>query len=102
MEDQTSKIRQTIMQELGLENLPQEKQEELLVKMGEVIFKKIFLATVEKLDDEGKNRFEKMMEEGNSPEEIESFLSEKIDNYDEILDKIIQDLKKDMKGAIAQ
>jgi len=92
-----SKIRETIMKELGLEKLPQEKQEELLVKMGEVILKKMFLETVEKLDEDGRKHFEKMLNNKSTPEEIEEFLKVKIPDYDKILEKIVGDLKEELK-----
>ena len=94
------KIRETIMKELGLEKLPQEKQEELIAKMGEVILKKMFLETVEKLDEDGRKHFERMLEEKRTPEEIEEFLKVKIPDYGEILKKIVMDLKEDLKKAI--
>jgi len=93
-----SKIREIIMKELGLEKLPQEKQEELLVKMGEVILKKMFLETVEKLDEDGQKHFEKMLENKSTPEEIEEFLKVKIPDYEKILEKIVGDLKEELKG----
>jgi len=88
------------MKELGLEKLSQEKQEELIAKMGEVVLKKMFLETVEKLDGDGCKHFERMLEEKRTPEEIEEFLKVKIPDYDEILKKIVMDLKKDLKKAI--
>jgi len=94
------KIREAIMKELGLEKLSQEKQEELIAKMGEVILKKMFLETVEKLDEDGRKHFERMLEEKRTPEEIEEFLKVKIPDYDEILKKIVMDLKEDLKKAI--
>jgi len=94
------KIREAVMKELGLEKLSQEKQEELIAKMGEVVLKKMFLETVEKLDGDGRKHFERMLEEKRTPEEIEEFLKVKIPDYDEILKKIVMDLKEDLKKAI--
>jgi len=87
------------MKELGLEKLPQEKQEELIAKMGEVILKKMFLKTVEKLDEDGRKHFEKMLEEKRTPEEIEEFLKVKIPDYDKVLEKIVGELKEELKAV---
>ncbi len=86
------------MEELGLTGLPQEKQEELMVKMTEVVLKRIFVETMEKLSDADRDAYEKM--ENAEPEEISKFLKEKIANYDEMVQKIIADFKEDMKKEI--
>ncbi len=101
MENQNvSKIRETIMKELGLEKLPQEKQEELLAKMGEVVLKKMFLETVDKLDEDGRKHFEKMLENKSTPEEIEEFLKVKIPDYEKMVEKIVTDLKEELKETM--
>ena len=45
-------LQKTIIEELGMQNIPQEQQEELLAKMGDVLFKKVLLETLEVLDEE--------------------------------------------------
>lgn len=93
------KIQKELLEELGLENLPQEKQEELLIKMTEVLLKRIFMETMEKLSDADRDAYEKM--ENVEPEKISEFLKEKIANYDEMVQKIIVDFKEDMKKDLA-
>ena len=51
MPAQNTIMQQTIIEELGLAELPQEKQEELLVKIGEVVMKRIYLETMENLKE---------------------------------------------------
>ena len=43
-----SQIKQKVMQEFGLEGIDEEKQDEFLAKMGEMILKRVFVETVEK------------------------------------------------------
>ena len=45
-------MQKMIIEELGLSGLPQEKQEELLVKIGEIVMKRIYLNTMERLERE--------------------------------------------------
>ena len=45
------KILMEVVEEMGLQDLPKEKQEEILVKMTEVLLKKIYLETFEKLGE---------------------------------------------------
>ncbi|MFC1637936.1 DUF5663 domain-containing protein [Patescibacteria group bacterium] len=93
-----SQIKQKVMQEFGLEGIDEEKQDEFLAKMGEMILKRVFVETVEKLDDEGRAHFEKMLEEKRTAEEVEEFLKVKIPNYDQMLESIVVELKEDLQG----
>lgn len=91
-------LQKSIIEELGLENLPQEKQEEILVKMTEVLLKKIYLETFEKLGETDREELAKMLdtEEGN-PEKIEEYLRGKIEDYDGFVKKIVEDFTEEMK-----
>lgn len=93
-----SQIKHKIMEEFGLDGIDEDKQDEFLAKMGEMILKRVFVETVERLDDEGRTHFEKMLEEKRTPEEIEEFLKIKIPNYDQILENIVVELKEDLQG----
>lgn len=87
-----------IMKELGFDKLSQDKQDDILAKIGEIILKKIFIETVDKLSDEDSDKFKEMLKGGESAEGIENFLSTKIKNYDIIIGKIVEDVKRDIKN----
>lgn len=97
---QKSSIQKTLLDELGLSNLPQEKQEELVMKMTEVLLKRIFIETLEKLKEPDQEEYAKMIEEKASPDEVEKFLNEKISNYDQVFEKIVADFKEEMKKGV--
>ena len=92
-----AEIQKQLIEELGLASLPREKQEELLIKMTEVLLKRIFVETMEKLNDEDLKTYEKMVDAGEDPEKIGAFLKEKVYNYDAMVEKIIMDFKEEMK-----
>lgn len=94
-----TQIKADLMKDLGLDNLPMEKQEELVIKMTEVVLKRMFLETMEKLNAGDQEKFGEMMENKADPAEIEEFLKEKIAGYDEMLQKIVENLKEEMKQA---
>lgn len=101
MPDQTSlpnssALPNLLIEELGLSDLPQEKQEKLLIRMTEVVLKRIFVETVEKLSEADQEAYSKMMEENASPEDVEKFLNEKISGYDALVKKIVDDFKEEM------
>lgn len=93
------KIKEDIMQYLGLSKLSEDKQDEILAKIGEIILKKIFIETVDKLDEPDRIEFEKMLKEGTDADSIEKFLNTKIENYDMIVSGIVEEVKNDIKNS---
>jgi hypothetical protein len=91
-------IQKTIIDELGLSDLSQDKKDQLLIKMTEVILKRIFLETMEKLSESDQKAYENLVDENASPENLEAFLKEKISGYDEMVKKIIEDFKAEMSA----
>ncbi len=92
---QNTIMQQTIIDELGLGDLPQEKQENLLVKIGELIMKRIYLETMESLEKPDQDKLLDLMD--NKPQEVEAFLKEKFPDYDNFVKKVVDDFKKEMK-----
>lgn len=96
MADQTQ-LQQTILDELGLGDLPQDKKDQLLIKMTEVILKRIFVETMTKLSEDDQEQYGQMVDNNVNPDELEEFLRAKISDYDELIKKIIEDFKEEMK-----
>jgi len=94
---ENNNIQQGLMEELGLSDLPQDKKDELMIKMTETVLKQIFTAVMKKLDEEGRDKYTQMIESQSSPEKIDKFLHEKIADYDQLLEKILADFKAEMK-----
>jgi len=90
-------IKSKLIRDLGLTGLSLEKQDELIVKMTEVILKKVFLETMERLEGKGQAEYAMLMENQPSPEDVDEFLKEKINGYEEMVEKIIKDLIEEMK-----
>jgi hypothetical protein len=88
-----------LIKDLGIDTLSQDKQNELIIKMTEVLLKRIFLETMEKLGEEGREEYEKMSEGEVEPQQIEAFFKEKIHNYDEMVQHIIEEFRGEMMVA---
>lgn len=95
--DQQNQIQQELMKELGLENLPEDKQRELIAQMTEVVLKRIFVETMEKLNETDQEAYGQMIDKGASPEEVDTFLGEKIPDYEKMIQNIIVNFKEEMK-----
>jgi hypothetical protein len=88
-------LQQTIIEELGLGGLPQEKQDELLVQIGEAVMKRIYLEIMEKLDKDEQEKLAGLID--NNPDGIEAFVKDKIPDYNEFVKGVVDEFKKEMK-----
>lgn len=86
-----------LVKELGIDSLPEEKQNELLAKMTEVLIKRIFVETMEKLSEQERVEYAQLTENGESdPELIGKFLKDHINDYDGMVERIIAGFKEEM------
>lgn len=88
-----------LIKDMGIDTLSQDKQNELIIKMTEVLLKRIFLETMEKLGEKGREEYEKMSEGELSSEQIEAFFKEKINDYEEMVMQIIEEFKTEMMAS---
>lgn len=93
-----AQIKKALSDELGISNLPEDKQEDLIIRMTELLLKRIFIETMDKLDEEGRDKYEKLSEGGADPRQIEEFLKSRISDYEEMVQKIIVNFKGEMKN----
>lgn len=98
-QDMQKEINDDIIQHLGLQNLSEEKQNEVLAKIGEIILKKIFIATVHTLTDEDKKEFEQMLKRETNANEVETFLKTKIKDYPTLIQKVVEEVKSQLPRA---
>ncbi|QQS60926.1 MAG: hypothetical protein IPN70_03480 [Candidatus Moraniibacteriota bacterium] len=94
LEEETKK---DILRDLGVENIPQEKQEEILSGIGELLLKEIFLATIDRLSKEQQDEYEELLSKEVSPEEVENFLKNAIPDYEMVVATVTKDLMEDLK-----
>jgi hypothetical protein len=89
-------LQKNIIRELGLEELPEKEQEEMLLSMGRIIFQSILIRTMEELDEKSKDEFEKILsEKPNDEETILGFLQSKLPNLNEIVNDEVSKFKQE-------
>ena len=104
MTEESNKLSQAdalsqLIKDLGIDTLSQDKQNELIIKMTEVLLKRIFLETMDKLGEQGREEYEKMSEGEVQPEQMEAFFKEKIHNYEEMVQGVIEEFRGEMIAA---
>lgn len=87
MNDQ--EIRTTLITELGIGELPEEAQDEIVSKLGEIILKSVTLAVLEKLSEDGRKEFEMLGTKGD-PELIREFLARNVPNMETLMEEELQ------------
>lgn len=99
---QSSVLQKTLIDELGLQNLPQEKKDEMLTQMAEVVLKRIYLNTFESLPEADREKFGEMLDQEAAPEKIEDFLREKFKDYDDFVKKIVEAFREEMRETMGE
>lgn len=101
MTEKNTILQQTIVDELGLGDLPEERKAQILVDLLELVLKRLYMETMDKLTKEEQQELMNMLEEKADQEKIESFLRSKITDYDEFVKKVVSELKDELKEDIA-
>lgn len=89
-------LQENIIKNLGLDSLPEKEQEEVLQRIGRIIFQTVLIRVMEYLDEAAKDEFEKILtEKPNDEAAILGFLQAKIPNLDEIVNDEVSKFKQE-------
>ena len=89
-------LREDLIKTFHLEQIPDDKRDEILEKMGEALLKRVFLATMEKIGDEGIQEYEALLNQEAKQEEIEAFFETKIPGYTVFVREVAEQFKEEM------
>jgi len=92
-------IQQDILKELGIDQLPLERQEEVLTAMTEAVLKRIILRLVGELAEEKRAQLEEIGDAGDSAK-ISEFLAANIPNHEALVHEEVAKFKKDMQKTV--
>ncbi|MBP9727814.1 MAG: hypothetical protein KBD27_00390 [Candidatus Moranbacteria bacterium] len=95
-----AQLRDELIKAFHLEQIPEDKRDELLEKMGEALLKRVFLATMEKIGDDGVAEYEILLEKQATPEEVEAFFETKIPGYDVFVRDVATEFKEEMTKSL--
>lgn len=91
-------LEKNIIQILGIEALPDEKKLDLIDKLTNLVEQRVFLRIVELLPEDGKKELLEAIEIKDE-QKVQTLISEKINNLDEILEEEIIKAKQEMQGV---
>lgn len=80
-------IQKNITNALEIDSLPPEEQQEIILRVGAIIYQNVLIRVMEILTDSEQDEFEKLLDAGAKPEEIFSFLKDKVKDFEKIIDE---------------
>lgn len=89
-----------IASDLGIQDLPQNEQQELIAQFGEVALKAATVAVMEKLPQEKRDQFMKLAEAGD-PAAVQAFLDAEVPGHNDLAKAAVADEVKRFKEANA-
>lgn len=95
-----AQLREELIKAFHLEQIPEDKRDELLEKMGEALLKRVFLATMDKIGEEGIKEYEALLDREAKQDEIEAFFESKIPGYDVFVRDVATEFKEEMTKAL--
>jgi len=87
MQDELTAV---IAKDLGINELPADKQQELIAQFGEVALKAATMSVLSKLSDTAREEFMKLSE-GGDPTTIKAFLDKELPNHEELAKQAVAD-----------
>ena len=84
-----TELRALLVKDLGLTDLTEEAQDQILARLGEITLKAVTLAIFEKLPEEKRAEFDEIAA-AEDPVKIQTFLAENIPNLKELMDAEIK------------
>ncbi|MDE2144480.1 MAG: hypothetical protein KGJ01_00690 [Patescibacteria group bacterium] len=89
-------IKQNVIKGLGLDALPEEAQERAVESISKIIFQNIIVNSLDSLSEADQDAFEKLLSsEGVTGDAISEFLSQKIPNFDELVEKEVASFRNE-------
>lgn len=85
-----TELKALLVKDLGLTALPEETQDQILARLGEITLRAVVLTIFEKLPEEKRALFDEIATT-EDPARIQAFLAENIPNLKELMD---EELKK--------
>jgi hypothetical protein len=100
-----NKVNQNIIQILGIDKLPVEKQKDAMESLGGIVYQEVMLRALDEMSEADKDEFEKLIETNPDPETMFAHLASKVPNLEKIVEEEAQSLHEesaDILGSIGK
>ncbi len=80
-------IQKNITHALDIEGLSPEEQQEIILRVGGIIYQNVLMRVMETMSDTDQDEFEKLLDNNAAPEDVFTFLNEKVPDFEKIIDE---------------
>ncbi len=95
-------LKTNLITALGINNLSEEKQEEIIIQAGNVIFQGVLNKVIPLLTDSEKTEFEKILDNSNGDTiGMLNFLQAKVPNLERIIQGEVADFKQESLNVMS-
>lgn len=93
-------IARNILEELGLNRLPSEKQEEVLAQISHLIYQGVLIRALERMGEVSRREFEHLL--GSEPDDstIASFLERNVPDLDNLIEEEVSRFRQEMNELL--
>ena len=95
-------IQKNISSVLELENLPPEERQEIILRVGALIYQNVLMRVMEVMKEEEQDEFEKLLDKNAGPEDIFMFLKDKVKDFEKIIEEEALKFKNKASGIMNQ
>ena len=88
-------IRGNIIKLFEIDKLPEEKQEEMINRVGKIIFQAVLMRVLPLLEENDLQAYEKMIESAVAPDELMEFFIEKVPGFLQIIAEESENFRKE-------
>ena len=96
------KLRQTIINAYNLGSLPEEEQNDIIERIGSLIFQGILMRVMEGMPENLQSEFEDMLDKDASPEMIIGFLRENVSDFENIAKEEAEKFQRESMSVMNQ
>ncbi len=90
-----------IIKEWGLGSLPQEKQIELVERIGRIIYQAVLVRTLDILSDKEQDEFDDLLnQDTTTPDDVFAFLQKKIPTFNQIMLEERKNIREDLMAQV--
>ena len=95
-------IKDNIKNALDLSKLPLKEQEEIVLRVGALIYQNVLMRVVPQMNDAQVDEFEKLLDTNAAPEEIFSFLKNSVQDFEKIIEEEATKFKDKASNIMSQ
>lgn len=96
MDIATKNVPTDLIDALGIRDLEPAEQEELLLDLGDLVFRGSMLRIIELMDEATQKDFESLLEHDASEDQIAAFLKERVPGADQSVQETLDELRSDI------